>query len=125
MARRLPEHDCWADDGEWLVPADEAAIPAFRLPPGAHFFRGLTSGRGARYGFVADVGAPIDPARLVPPLDEARALAFLRAVAKHPPGTVMAVSWKTRYGTPIRRRRHLGVHRTTLGPPRPAPGGRL
>lgn len=125
VARRLPEYDCWADDGEWLVPADEAAIAAFRLPPGAHFFRGLASGRGARYGFVAEAEAPVDPERLVPPLDDARALAFLRTVAKHPPGTVMAVSWKSTYGTPIKRRRHLTVHRATLGPPKTVPGGRL
>ncbi len=115
VARRLPEHDCWADDGEWLVPAGEAAIAAFRLPPGSHFFRGLVSGRGARYGFVAGAEGPVEPGALVPPLDEARALAFLRAVARYPPATVMAVSWKSTYGTPIRRTRHLTVHRATLG----------
>ena len=116
LAKNSPKNKCYAENGEWLIPAQSEHRMEGKLPQDHHFFIGLNSHRPSRYGWVATVDIGLTPEELARKYqtDPTKELIescelFLNAVKTQKDDTPMACTFST-IGV-IEKRRVMKVHR--------------
>ncbi len=100
VAQHSPQNRCLAEDGEWLIIAQEEHSMKGKLPRDHHFFIGLKSQRPSRYGWVKNVDYEISPMDLAKQYTKDPSESFvkscqllLESASKHEQGTPMACTY--------------------------------
>lgn len=125
IARKSQENRCYAESGEVLAFASPHDKIKRRLPGDEHFFVGLETRQGARYGWVENAAKPMtveefraaDIASQLAVLGEIKESplelyeSFLETINRFEVGTTLAAGWLDIVGIDASKKRKLQFHK--------------
>ena len=116
VAKNSPKNKCYAEEGEWLIIAQEEHHMKGGLPKEHHFFIGANSQKPSRYGWVSSIEFEINAEEYGKKYNEnpskdliASCLLLLKSIKNQKEDTPMACTFST-IGI-LEKKKELKVHK--------------